>query len=254
MTCLIIEDELPAARQLSKLLRELDPSLEIVDVIDSVEDAVKWLRSFPSPELIFMDIQLADGLSFDIFRQTEVKAPVIFTTAYDHYAIQAFKVKSVDYLLKPIQPQELKQAVEHFRQWHQKNETASLDRSTIQQLMSLLNTETYKERFLVKSGQQLHYIPTSEAAYFFADEGLVFLMSHARKKYPIDYSLDQLEPLLPPDQFFRINRKFILQLPSIQKISAYFNGRLILELLPAIDADVIVSRDRVNAFKEWLDR
>jgi two-component system response regulator LytT len=202
MKCLIIEDEVPAALQLKKLLQQIDEKLEVVEVIDSVEGAVSWLRTFPSPDLIFMDIQLADGLSFDIFRQTDVGAPVIFTTAYDQYAIKAFKVKSVDYLLKPIQPRELEQAVIHFREWHQREGAVGLDHTTVQQLMGLLSKNEYKERFLVKSGQQLHYIPTSEAAYFFADEGLVFLMSHSRKKYPIDYSLDQLEPLLPPERFF----------------------------------------------------
>ncbi|MEL6866897.1 MAG: LytTR family DNA-binding domain-containing protein [Bacteroidota bacterium] len=249
---LIIEDELPASRRLSQLILECRPNAVISDVIDSVDAAVKWLRNFKSPQLIFMDIQLADGLSFDIFNQVDISSPVIFTTAYDQYTLKAFKVNSVDYLLKPIDPEELLAAFCKFEKVFQ--EPQRYDRNAIQELVTAMTQKAYKERFLVKMGQQLHYISTQEVAYFYSEDGMVHVKSRNSKQHIIDYTLDQLEEVLPPESFFRINRKIIIHIDSMKKIHTYFNSRLKLDLWPNTQLDAIVSRDRVGDFKRWLDK
>jgi len=250
MRVLIIEDENPAARNLSRQLLSLRPGFEVLDVLDSVSTAVSWFKQQPEPDIIFMDIQLADGLSFDIFSHVEVKAPIIFTTAFDQYTLKAFKVNSVDYLLKPIDPEELRLAIEKFEELRQPTSA-----QTLQQLIQAIQKPDYKERFLVKSGQQLIYLPVHTIAYFFSEDGLVFAQQESGKKHVLDFSLDQLEKLVDPQQFFRINRKFILQLSAIRKIHTYFNNRLKLEIHPDTAAiEVIVSRDRVSDFKQWLDQ
>ncbi len=252
MKCLIIEDEIPAARQLQKLLKIHAPDIEILDVIDSVDASVSWLNTFPHPDLIFMDIQLADGLSFDIFKETTIQVPVIFTTAFDQYAIKAFKVNSIDYLLKPIQPEELEASLEKFKNFQKR--LAPLRTDILQSVLEALSEKKYKERFLVKKGQQLFYVSVADTAYFFAEDGLVFLKTNDQKKFNVDFSLDQLQEILDPQYFFRINRGMICSLESIKKINTYFNSRLKLELFPKSEQEVIVSRDRVNGFKAWLDR
>lgn len=222
-------------------------------MIDSVEAATKWLTHFPQPDLIFMDIQLADGLSFDIFQKTEVKAPVIFTTAFDQYTLRAFKVNSVDYLLKPIDPEELTLSIEKFRKYHQKKE--AYDRSGLEKMLqTVLTQQTFKERFLVKSGQHLTYVPTREIAYFFSEDGITFAQCLNGKKHIIENTLDQLGEVLDPKDFFRVNRQVLVHLQSIKKISSWFNSRLKLELEPTNDLNFVVSRERVGAFKAWLDR
>jgi DNA-binding LytR/AlgR family response regulator len=249
MRVLIIEDEKPAARNLSRHLLDLRPGFEVLDVLDSVSTAVAWFEQQPEPDLVFMDIQLADGLSFDIFTQVELKVPVIFTTAFDQYTLKAFKVNSIDYLLKPIDPEELDQAIRKFEKLRQPPSA-----QTLQQLIQAIQKPDYKERFLVKSGQQLIYLPVQSIAYFFSEDGLVFAQQESGKKYVLDFTLDQLEKLLDPEHYFRINRKFILKLSAIQKIHTYFNNRLKLEIHPDTgEVEVIVSRDRVNDFKQWLD-
>lgn len=252
MQILIIEDEIPASRRLAALIKEAEPAAQILAVLDSIETAVAWLGNNPSPELIFMDIQLADGLSFDIFAQTNIQVPVIFTTAYDQYTLKAFKVNSIDYLLKPIDPVELTYAFQKFKSLF--NKQASYNSNAIQQLIQSLTQPNHKERFIVKTGQQLTYINVPDIRYFFSEEGLVFARTKESKKHALDYTLDQLENLVPPTQFLRINRKVIAGIDSIHKISTYFNSRLILELRPTADFDVIVSRDRVGLFKQWLDK
>lgn len=252
MKILIIEDERPAAKRLTQLIVECQPSCEIVETIDSVEGAVKYLTNFQQPDLIFMDIQLADGLSFDIFSQTEVQAPVIFTTAYDQYTLKAFKVNSIDYLLKPIDPEELVAAFVKYEKLNQ-GQNNNVNQKMIAQLVANLSTKSYKERFLVKIGQQLNYIAIEDIAYFFSEDGFVHAQTFQNKRHILDYTLDQLEGLIDPKDFFRINRKMVIKLPSIKKIHTYFNSRLKLELLPASHLEVIVSRDRVSDFKQWLD-
>lgn len=252
MKTLIIEDERPAALRLKKLILECAPQAEILEVIDSVEAAVKWLNTFEKPDLIFMDIQLADGLSFDIFQQTTIKSPVIFTTAYDQYSLKAFKVNSVDYLLKPIDPEELKKAMDKFEEVYHQPQT--YDASAIHKLLESIHSKKYKERFLVKTGQEFSYIPINDIAYFYSEDKIVCAKNVNGKRHILDYTLDQLEECLDPDSHFRINRKYITKLSSISKINTYFNSRLKLELHPAPNDEVIVSRERVGNFKGWLDR
>ncbi len=252
MRTLIIEDERPAALRLSKLIKNCTPRAEIIEVIDSVEAAVKWLDTFEHPDLIFMDIQLADGLSFDIFQQTKITAPVIFTTAYDQYTLKAFKVNSVDYLLKPIDNEELVSAMAKFEKVFEKPQT--YDQSVITQLLQNIQQKKYKERFLVKTGQQFSYIPIGNIAYFYSEDKIVCAQNNNGKRHILDYTLDQLEGCIDPDSFFRINRKFITKLSSIKKINTYFNSRLKLELQPVPASEVIVSRERVGNFKNWLDK
>lgn len=251
MKVLIIEDEIPAAKQLKKLLQKALLNIEILAVLDSIESAVKWLK-IPTDEaaLIFMDIQLADGLSFDIFKQVEVKTPVIFTTAFDQYTLKAFKVNSIDYLLKPIDPDALQDALQKYQQFYLPKEAINYSQllQTIQQ-----QAPVYKQRFLIKSGQELRFVSTAEIQYFYSEDGMVFAQLPQKFKYNIDFTLDQLEDLLDPNSFFRINRKLITNLSAIHKIHTYFNGRLKLDLQPVPSFDIIVSRDRVQGFKNWLD-
>ena len=253
MKILLIEDEQPAAKRLASLLGEHCPQGSILGMLESVELAVKWLATSPPPDLIFMDIQLADGLSFDIFKQVEVKSPIIFTTAFDQYTLAAFKVNSVDYLLKPIDPEALVLALQKFRKFYHKTET--YDPAGLEQLLqSVFKKEQYKERFLVKVGPHFIQVPIGDIAYFFSDDGVAFAQCANGKKHIIESTLDQLDGLLDPSQFFRINRQMIVRPAAISKISAWFNSRLKLEMAPPCDANSVVSRERVNDFKKWLDR
>jgi two-component system, LytTR family, response regulator LytT len=253
MKILIIEDELPAAKQLTKMLAQIDPSVSVIETIDSVESSVKWLNTFPTPDAIFMDIQIADGLSFDIFTQVEIACPVIFTTAFDQYAIKAFKVNAIDYLLKPIDEDELSEALQKIK--NKKNELAAPPQYSgqfYQNLLQNISKQDYKERFLIKTGQSFSSMETSEIAYFFSEEGLTQCLVFNQKKHIIEHPLDELERLLNPKDFFRINRKLILNIKAIQKISPHFNGRLKLELTPPYREEVFVARERVGDFKGWL--
>lgn len=247
MKVLIIEDELPAARQLSKLLASAEPVAEVLAVLDSVESAVNWLSTQPAPDLLFMDIQLADGLSFDILRQVEVRAPIIFTTAFDQYAVQAFRVNAVDYLLKPVDPHELTEAL------HKIQQTERPAAPNLEALLQMLQPpKEPKARFLVKSGPNLSYLLTTDIAYFRSEEGITFAHTFGDKRHIIEHSMEELEQQLSAHDFFRINRSMTIRLTAIHKIAPYFNGRLKLELLPPLHEDVFVSRERVNNFKLWL--
>ena len=252
MKILIIEDEIPAAKRLSNLVHQFKPEAKILEVIDSVEGAIKWLNTFEKPDLLFMDIQLSDGLSFDIFNHTEIQSPIIFTTAYDQYTLKAFKVNSVDYLLKPIDPDELEKAFLKFDKIFRQPQ--AYDQSAIENLLKVMTQKDYKSRFVVKVGQQLTYISVEDISYFYSDDGLLCAKTNNGKRHILDYTLDQLEQVLDPSQFFRINRKIITRINAINKIHTYFNSRLKLELLPKTELEVIVSRDRVGDFKEWLDK
>lgn len=253
MQILIIEDEQPAVKQLAKLIQKVRPQAQLLSALDSIESSVAFFKTTPVfPDLIFMDIQLADGLSFDIFNQIEVSAPVIFTTAFDQYTLRAFKVNSIDYLLKPIEPEELSAALDKYQNIYQ--QPPSLSPALLHQLKNALTEPVYKERFLIKVGQQLIYLRTEDVRYFFSEDSLVYAITIDNKKHLVDFSLDQLEPLLSPRDFFRINRKIILHLEAIHRIHTYFNGRLKLDILPKQDLEAIVSRDRVPDFKQWLDR
>jgi len=248
---LIIEDEKPAARRLQAMVAQLNDSIEVIDVIDSVEDAVTWFKTYPHPHLVFMDIQLADGLSFSIFEKIKIDAPVIFTTAYDEYAIKAFKVNSIDYLLKPIEQANLETAWQKFKTLNSNQDLAISD------LLSLINKKDeikFKERFLIKLGDNYTYCNIKDAAYFMSDAGFTYLITWQNNSYIIDDKLEELETLLNPNDFFRTNRKFIIHLNCIDKISSYFNSRLILQIKPKTKEEVIIARDRVNGFKSWLNQ
>lgn len=252
MNILLIEDEFPAYKRLQKLLSLQLPEAQISAQIESVSGALAYLRKEAPPALIFMDIQLADGLSFSIFEQIEIQSPVIFTTAFDQYAIKAFKVHSVDYLLKPITDAALTDALAKYQRFYQTNN--QLPAQALQQLVQQMQRPAYRERFLVKSGSSLSYLTTTEVAYFYSEQSLVFAKKSDGKQHHLDTTLDQLERELDPASFFRISRKLIISLGAIQKIDTYFNGRLLVALLPATDLKATVSRDRVNDFKAWLDQ
>lgn len=252
MNVLIIEDEQPAARRLQKLLEEVDASIIVLDIIDSIEASVKWLNNHHFPELIFMDIQLADGLSFEIFKQVKVTTPVIFTTAFDEYSLRAFKVNSIDYLLKPMDKDQLENSLKKYKDL--KSQFSKFEFPIESLFQSLKYSKEFKSRFLVKLGERLISISTEKIAYFLSEEKLTFLITNENKKYPIDYSLDELEPLIDPKQFFRLNRQLLAQISSIQSIHNYFNGKLKLFLAPDLNKEVVVSREKATLFKQWLEK
>ncbi|WP_281239682.1 LytR/AlgR family response regulator transcription factor [Flavobacterium praedii] len=250
MKVVIIEDEKLSAEHLTVLLQKIDTAIIVMEYFDTIKTSVAAFREGLNADLIFMDIHLADGNSFEIFNQINLDIPVIFTTAFDNYAIQAFKQNSVDYLLKPIGLQELEFAIAKFKK-QQKSGNKDLI-SSIATAYQQLNKE-FKTRFLVKSGQTIDTIPIDEIHHFETKESLSFLVTKKGNHHLIDYTLDQLETMLQPKNFFRINRKIILNIHSIEKVSTYFNSRLSIAT-KFLDTDArIVSRDRVNDFKKWLD-
>jgi DNA-binding LytR/AlgR family response regulator len=253
MRLIIIEDERPAANRLQKLILEAEPSAQILDTLDSVEDAVAWFQSGQSLDLAFMDIQLADGLSFDIFKQATVTVPVIFTTAFDQYALRAFKANGIDYLLKPVDTADLAAALDKFKRLH----PTPMDPPVLEAIQRLVSSarqnHRYRERFLVKQGDQLRYVPTAEVAYFIAEGGYVRLVTHQGHGLLLDQSLEMIVQDIDPQQFFQVSRQCIVSIRSIVKIHAWHNSRLKLDLVPTNAQEVVVSRDRVREFKLWLD-
>ncbi|MCC9136579.1 LytR/AlgR family response regulator transcription factor [Pontibacter silvestris] len=255
MRIFIIEDEKLAADRLAKLLLQLESTANVVATAPSVRKTIEILRLNPQLDLIFMDIQLADGLSFEIFEQVPVEVPVIFTTAYDAYAIKAFKVNSIDYLLKPIDEEELQAALEKFRKLNRQTTATAPQLGALEQAMQLLNgSKNYKSRFVVKVGEHLHMIPMENVDYFYSFEKATFLHCSSGKRFAIDYTLEQLEQLVNPQYFFRVNRGYLVSLKAIKDIVAWSNSRLKLELRQASKEEVVVSREKVQAFKAWLDK
>ena len=254
MKVLIIEDESIAADRLHDLLVALDSNAEVLDQLDSIKSAVRWFEKHENPDLLFLDIQLADGLSFEIFEKTEVACPVIFTTAYDQYAIKAFKVNSIDYLLKPIVKEDLMEALKKF---NKQSSQLKLEHGLAQELLTGLiqgQTKKYKEQFVVKVGEHLKTVKSKEVELFFSQDRFTYAVTVENKKFILDFSLDQLENILDPSCFFRINRKYIISVDSIKDIIVYSNSRFKVELLKHKAEDMIVSRERVGQFKVWLDR
>jgi len=246
----IIEDEPPAAKRLKKMLLSIDSNIEVIQILDSVEASVEFFETKVELDLIFMDIQLGDGISFEIFGQTKITAPVIFTTAFDEYTMQAFKVNSLDYLLKPIETEELAGAFEQFKNYtNQQKDTQAL---AIDDLMLSLQQKKYKERFLVKKGKSLCIVQTHDIAYFYSDEGYAHITTTDGTVHIIDHTLDHLEAMTDPEHFYRVNRKLIISLNSIASVHEYFNSRLKLHLTPATQFETVVSRERVKKFKLWL--
>lgn len=250
MNVLIIEDERLAAEKLSRLLKEITPDIKILDTLRSVEQSINWFASNPPPDLVFMDIQLEDGISFEIFENCKIKVPVIFTTAYDEYALKAFKVNSVDYLLKPIIVDDLKTALDKFHSLHR----ATPDFSGLEAIVRQLQPRT-KERFLIRIGEHYRSVPITDINCFYILERSTFILTNAGKHYPVDYSLDKLEQLIDPALFFRVSRNFIINFYAINDIIAYSSSRLKVVLIDRVgQEDILVSRERVTVFKEWMDR
>lgn len=250
MKILIIEDEHHAVKRLKNLLANLIPNEAVITHIDSVKEALIWFDQYPAPDLIFLDIQLADGLSFDILQKVDIDSPIIFTTAFEEYAIRAFKTNSIDYLLKPIDADELKTAWEKYNRLHASPKKIPFE--MIKDLERSLSQKKYTTRFIIKSGKQLKYITVDNIWYFFSEDGMSFLFTQNGNKHVIDHTMESLENRLDPELFFRINRKMILHLDSILSISPYFNNRLVLKLKSSSTPKAIVSREKVKAFKSWL--
>lgn len=249
MNVIILEDEARAANHLARLIAKIAPDMKIVARLDSVRDAVAFLHAESNIDLIFSDIQLADGLSFELYRQVSVKCPIIFITAYDHYAIEAFKTNGIDYLLKPIEEERLRKAIEKVKQF-----TPALAFEKILALANVSATKTYKSRFMVKVGDKIKSIPIEEILAFHSLEKATFIHTIANRSYCIDYALDQLEALLDPNICFKINRKYIVSMQACTNILAWTNSRLRLKIEGIDDQDIIVARERVQDFKNWLDR
>ncbi|WP_342087428.1 LytR/AlgR family response regulator transcription factor [Dyadobacter sp. OTU695] len=264
MKVLLIEDEDLAVRKLSKLLTEIDSEIEIVGKAASVQESVDFLKDNEAPDLILMDIELADGQSFEIFDQVKVESPVIFTTSYDEYALRAFKVNSIDYLLKPIKRQELEASLAKYNRLTKgagsdsEKHAANVDRDAIDSLVKQLRQQMqpleYRKRFLVKHLQQWVPVEVTDIAYFYSEEGTSLFKSKNNQKYPIDYTLDELEKMLDPDCFFRANRQFIISVHCVQQINPYFNNKIKLALTPAPESEVIISREKAMDFKKWLGK
>lgn len=250
---LIVEDEEEASKRLQNLVRELIPGVTILSSIDSVKGAVAWIQNNAAPDLLFMDIQLADGISFHIFERCEIKSPVIFTTAYDTYALKAFKVNSVDYILKPVDRDDLQAALNKLNSlsgW--KGNTVTMLEG-IGKAVTMLATQ-YKKRFVIKIGEHLKFVEVSDILYFYSLEKTTFAKLADGRKHILDYTLEELENILDPKEFFRINRKYIISARSIQDMVSYTNSRLKLLLKSSDDTEIIVARERVQEFKDWLDR
>lgn len=249
MDVVIIEDERLSADKLIRMIGQYDPQIEVVASLDSVKKGVNWFRENSPPDLVFLDIQLSDGTAFDLLNQINQSPPIIFTTAYDQYAIKAFKFNSIDYLLKPLEQDGLQQALDKFKRTDQVETPSQQSFGKVDQL---INGE-FKKRFLIKVGDQYQSIEVTNAAYFMYDDGLTYLFDKEGNKWPMDQSLDHLENMLHPLEFFRINRKFLISLGAISQIHSYFNSRLLLKLKHETNEEVIVSRDRVGDFKRWMD-
>ncbi|MFY0591008.1 LytR/AlgR family response regulator transcription factor [Roseivirga sp.] len=250
MKILIIEDEIRAVSQLQLVLKTCRFNYELLDIIDTVEDAVIWFEENESPDLVFMDIQLADGLSFEIFQNTTVDAPIIFTTAFDQYAIQAFKVNSVDYLLKPIQKDDLSKALDKFLK---SNNSSKVNASVLKQLLSDLQIPSQREGMLVKSGKGFVQIKISDLLYYYSEDSITFGVTQS-KRFIIEETLDELYSTLDQTKFFKINRGQIVAKSSVEKISPYFNHRVKLTIDNPRDQEFIVSRPKTSDFKNWMNK
>jgi len=246
-TVIIIEDEKPAARRLQRMLQQENIFVEVL--LHSVDEAITWLQLYPNPELIFADIQLSDGLSFDIFKQINLSSAIVFTTAYDQYAINAFKLNSVDYLLKPIKQEDLHFAIEKYRKQQAGN---SFDMQKLLQSIQSQKAVTYKQRFSVSFGQHLQSIDAGQVECFYSQDKTTYIFTENAESYIYEKSLDSIEKQLNPKDFFKVNRKFIVQYSGIKDIISYSNSRLKVVLKNYNEQDIIVARERVKDFRKWL--
>ncbi len=247
MKVLIVEDELPAARRLARLLALAEPEAYIVAQLESIAEAEEWFAANPPPDLLLLDIHLADGSAFELLRRVQIHAPVIFTTAYDQYAVEAFKTLSVDYLLKPVKEEELAAALEKLRSMRRMLQSAP-DFPTV----AAEEKEAYRSRFMIRLGERIHTLPVEDIAYCFSSNKSTFARTAAGRTYPMDYNLDALEPLLDPAQFFRLNRQYLANIQAIETMRAHTKARVMVTLQPPAGAPLVVSSERAAAFKKWL--
>ena len=258
MKVLIIEDEIFAQEELRRLIDASGYDIEVLACIDTIQDSVEWLDENPKPDLIFLDVQLADGVSFEIFKQTKVESPIVFTTAFENYAIQAFEVNSVDYLLKPIEQEKLNASLEKYSDLKRilsDSQKIVLDADKIGQLFEMTDSKReYKKRFMVKIGDRIRHISVHDTAYFLSEHDYTYLVAQENKKFIIDYSLDELAKILDPNEFFRLSRKCISNIHSVKMVNKYFNSRLEVILQPPTDDQILISRVRVPEFMKWLEK
>jgi len=252
MKVLIVEDEIIAAKRLQKLIHACDPSIQILDVLQTAIDVINFLSEY-KPDLIFLDVQLSDGICFEIFERIEVDSPIIFTTAYNDYTLRAFKVNSIDYLLKPIRKEELNQSIKKFKKYryhdpNSKEELGLLLREYIK------DKNAYKCRFLVKSGRGFVSINVDEIAYILSENKLNYIITNSGKRYVVDHTLEQIESMLDPVEFLKINRNFVVSPRCITRIEPHFNNRMLLELDPPSKQDVYVTRSYLKSFKKWMNK
>ena len=255
MKVLIVEDEPLGAQTLKGLLATVDGTIEVVTITDSIRSTVRFLKSESAPDLIFMDIELADGQCFDIFKEVEVRSPVIFTTTYDEYALKAFQYNSLDYLLKPIHPDELKRSLNKVQLLKLQLGGTAIPRKwepLLKSVNEIPPPSEYRDRFLVKQGQRLFSVPVSDIAYFYAKAKVSVIKSITGKEYMLDYTLDQLEPMLSPKSFYRLNRQVLASHNAVTQIHTWFNGKLKVTLAPPLDEEVIVSREKAKDFRRWM--
>ncbi|WP_298530749.1 LytTR family DNA-binding domain-containing protein [uncultured Algibacter sp.] len=253
MKVVIVEDEIPAGENLTYLIRSVDPDIEILGVLDSVKSSVAYFSEETEADLIFMDIHLADGISFEIFDQVALKTPVVFTTAYDQYAIKAFKVNSVDYLLKPINEEELAEAINKFKT---RSVKSSANNNQLEGIMQLIQTKTksYKTTYLVHHRDELLPIKADDIAYFYIETGIVKALTFTNKSYVIDKKLEDIESELNPELFHRINRQFIVNRNAVTNIKFYFNGKLIMNVNPPSSERIVISKAKASEVKNWMNR
>ena len=258
MKVFIIEDEYLGLERLIKLLGEVDAGLTVLGHAESIKYAVQWLENNPAPDLIFMDIELADGQCFEIFNRTEVRSPIIFTTSYDEYALHAFKVNSIDYLLKPVKKEELAGALDKFQrmkaQFQQPAPALDIEK-LVRELRQTQQPKEYRKRFLMKQGQRWLSVEVHEIAWFMADGKLCFLKTWDNRRFIVDYTLEELTDLLDPAEFDRANRSYLVHAKAIKSIDSYFGGKLLLQLSPKPENnDVLVSKEKAGEFKAWMGK
>lgn len=246
MRIIIIEDEVPAYTRLRKMVTELLPSANIEAHLDSIQSTIEWFAANNCPDIVFMDIHLADGSAFDLIKRVKINCPIIFTTAYDQYAMEAFKTSSIDYLLKPVKKEDLQNALQKLEQF--KNIFAGSDASAT----AAKEQPEYKKRFLIRFGEHIKTISVSDVAYFYSENKATFARTHDNRNYPMDHNLDTLETMLDPEEFFRINRQYLISLKSIEEMRSYTKARVIIKLNPAVKEQPVVSSERAADFKNWL--
>ena len=252
MKVVIIEDEYYASEKLKNELNQISNEIEVISVLESCDACITFFKENDEYDLVFSDIHLADGICFNIFSEIDIKAPIIFTTAYDKYALQAFETNGIDYLLKPIQPERLQKALDKFSSMKSSEEAGSL----YEEIKSMLDTKSksYKSRFLCKLGNKIKSIPVESIKYFYSKDKMTFLVDENKNRYPVNHTLDEIDKMLDPKDFIRLNRQYIAHFTSIHEINTYFKGRLKLKLYPPHDDDIVISTDRSPILKSWLDR